>query len=221
MTGENVASVSGNKLGNLVRRLREDQDLSQNDLAEKSGLKRSDIDSIERGTSKNPSAQKLAQIASGLRIPLFKLLEASGVPGKYLPKENGRRETLSVLLDRLTVEAPNPIPVYQELPLLARDVDVEPHDYIYSSKSKFNIEAFYAPYNLQPEIKEGDIIMVARNLEIEEGDLVACLHQNKLTIGWARRVKNKLLIENNEGNVDIENCEAKGCIIELRRRYKY
>jgi transcriptional regulator with XRE-family HTH domain len=82
------ASGSGKAGGPLARRLgaavvakRRILDITQEELAERSGLHRTYVASVERGR-RNPSLDAIAQLASGLGIPmseLFRLVEAMGV----------------------------------------------------------------------------------------------------------------------------------------------
>lgn len=60
------------KLGKKVRRLRKQQKLSQEDLAEKSRIHRTYMGKIERGES-NPPVQTVSKIAKALKVPLSDL----------------------------------------------------------------------------------------------------------------------------------------------------
>jgi transcriptional regulator with XRE-family HTH domain len=59
--------------GRSIRSYRKQRGLSQEDLAEKSGLSRNYISDIERGV-RNPSLLALIGIARALRLPLRDLL---------------------------------------------------------------------------------------------------------------------------------------------------
>lgn len=60
-------------LGQNIRVYRAAKGLSQEDLAEKSGIKRTYIGSIERGEI-DPRLKTVSKIAAGLEIDAFKLL---------------------------------------------------------------------------------------------------------------------------------------------------
>lgn len=227
MTEKNFKNAA-NTLAATVKRLREDRGLSQDDLAERCGVKRSSIDSIERGTSSNPAAQLVAELAVGLDVPMGELLKAQGLPERYIPKGViEKRETHEMILERLRLAAPICIPVYVDHPFRARKMGVEPNDYIFRARltgeaiKTIIIEAYYAPARqFEPEIKQGDILLVNPEACVEDGDIVACLWNDKLTIGRAHKTGDECWLENNEyKKIEINKCEEVGRIIEVRRIY--
>jgi transcriptional regulator with XRE-family HTH domain len=62
------------KLGQRVRKYREQKGWSQEDMAEYSGLHRTYISGIERGT-RNPTVTIVAQLANALNVTLGDLLD--------------------------------------------------------------------------------------------------------------------------------------------------
>jgi transcriptional regulator with XRE-family HTH domain len=69
-----IASPTLTTLGNTVSNLRLEKGLSQENLAETTGLDRSYISRIERGTA-NPTFIALSQIAEGLSLTLNEFMQ--------------------------------------------------------------------------------------------------------------------------------------------------
>ncbi len=61
-------------LGENVRRYRKLADISQEELSLRTGIKRSYISDLERGT-RNPTVRVLGQLAEGLEVEAFVLLQ--------------------------------------------------------------------------------------------------------------------------------------------------
>ena len=79
------------KLGQVVRRLREEKQMSQIELASASGNSRNGISLIERGTAINPTIGTLQGLAYALGTDVVTLLDAAvdptpetGIPGGIL-----------------------------------------------------------------------------------------------------------------------------------------
>lgn len=61
-------SVSGSRLGRLVRELREGRNLTQAELAAEAGLPTRTVGRVERGEVKNPNPDTLMKLALGLEV---------------------------------------------------------------------------------------------------------------------------------------------------------
>lgn len=61
-------------IGNRLRKLREQKDLTQEELALQAGLNRAYIGYIERG-ERNPSTDTLAKLAKVLNVPLYEFFK--------------------------------------------------------------------------------------------------------------------------------------------------
>jgi transcriptional regulator with XRE-family HTH domain len=74
MRGESRLGVD---LGEAIKRHRAILGISQEELARRSGLQRTYISDLERGT-RNPSVGSIQKIAHALQVPVAKLFELPG-----------------------------------------------------------------------------------------------------------------------------------------------
>jgi len=65
---------SGNKLSQIVKKLREEKGLSQEKLARLSDVSNNTIVNIEAGKQNNPTIDTLKRIAKALEIPVDSLI---------------------------------------------------------------------------------------------------------------------------------------------------
>jgi DNA-binding XRE family transcriptional regulator len=72
ITGGNVYP---RRLATVIRKLREQQDMTQEQLAKKAGVTQGYIAQLERGLRKNPSLPALRKLARALGVPVTELLE--------------------------------------------------------------------------------------------------------------------------------------------------
>lgn len=68
-----------NVLGENLKRLREDKELTQRELAKLSGINHSTISLLEAGRRPSPSIEVLNGLSEGLDIDFYKLLEELGI----------------------------------------------------------------------------------------------------------------------------------------------
>jgi transcriptional regulator with XRE-family HTH domain len=59
----------------VIRKLREAQQMTQEQLAQKAGVTQGYIGHLERGLKKNPSLSILRKLAKALDVPVGRLLE--------------------------------------------------------------------------------------------------------------------------------------------------
>ncbi|WP_114746016.1 helix-turn-helix domain-containing protein [Falsibacillus pallidus] len=62
-------------IGDRINQLRKERKMSMSELAEKAGVAKSYLSSIERNMQTNPSVQFLEKIASALHVPLDLLIQ--------------------------------------------------------------------------------------------------------------------------------------------------
>ncbi len=63
------------RLGPMLRELRQERNLTQEELAKKAKTTRSHLSLLEAGHRKNPSLDVLKRLAKALGVPVAKLLE--------------------------------------------------------------------------------------------------------------------------------------------------
>lgn len=81
-------------IGEYLKQLRKDKKITQQELADKSGVSGAEISRIETGNRKHPSPVVLKQLAPHLQIKHEQLLEKAGYLDDYdrIPAFNKRRE---------------------------------------------------------------------------------------------------------------------------------
>ena len=72
ITGGNV---SPRRLATVIKKLREQRDMTQEQLAKKAGVTQGYIAQLESGLRKNPSLPSLRKLARALGVPVGELLE--------------------------------------------------------------------------------------------------------------------------------------------------
>lgn len=204
--------------GYYIKALRESKGMTQGELAAKTGLSRSHISRIETGAYKYSSQDTFQRLATGFGLSPNELTEVTH--NRPIPIH---QETPEEILNKLKLATPVSIPVYTDFPFHAGDA-VEPVDYVYRARPKTiskNIEG-YIVYGrcLEPEVSSGNIIIIDRQGEINNGDIVACLVDNELHIARLRKIADELWLENNAGRTRLEDCQVAAPVIEVIRRLK-
>jgi len=205
-----------------LKQLRAERGWTQNELAKKSGVDRGALASIETGKAKNPTTTNILKLARAFNIRPEELYQAAGYIGN-VKASYPRQETPEQILERLRLSQPVSVPVYSDFPFHAGE-PVEPVDYIYRTRPKGapkNIEGYIvAGKSLEPNVKNGDIVIVDRDAAIDNGDLVASLVDGQLRLMHLRKVADELYLENNHGRIKFEECQVAAPVIEVIRRLK-
>ena len=141
----------------------------------------------------------------------------------YGQRETLPKETPEQILERFRITMPATIPIYEDYPFHAGG-PVEPVDYIAMVKRRamvMKLEAYITHGTcLEPEIKEGDIIVVDREGQIDVGNIVACLFQDMLHLGRLRKIADELYLENNKGRIKLDDVRLAAPVVEVRRRLR-
>lgn len=210
-------------IGNKVIELRKEREWTQYELGRRAGIVRGTIASIESGKSKEPTTEILLRLARAFKVRPEELYYAAGYiidTGVLacLPKE-----TSEDILERLRLAHPVSIPIYSEFPVSAGE-GLEPVEYVYRERTKpapKNIEGYLIHGDsLAPHVIHNDIVIVDRDGQIDNGDIVAALVDGRLYISRFRKVGGELLLENNHGRIKFNECQVAALVIEVIRRLK-
>lgn len=211
-------------LGTKIRELRESRLWTQNELAKRSGIGRSYISLLETDNLVKPSADYIVKLARAFNIRPEELYQAAGyIKEVTIHGFRSVKETPQDILERLRVAISSTVPIYEDFPFHAGS-PVEPVDQLSVIKYRArdaNLEGYYAYGNcLEPTIHDGDIIIIDRDRQIENGDVVVALVNGKQCIARLKKIADELYLENNEGRIKLEQDIIAALVIEVRRRLK-
>jgi len=202
--------------GYIIRRLREERDMTQAELAAKSGLLPSHISRIEAGQYRSPKQETFERLAKGLTLTTTKLSEI--IKGKEVPAP---QQTLEDVLELARLIQPVAIPVHTVYPV---EPDSKPLEVVYRvmDRSRRNQLQAYLMQGSSLEylgVKEGDILILDRNARLFNGDIVACLVNGILQIGQLKQVNNETWLETREGMINFRECQQTARMIEKITKY--
>lgn len=213
----------GENIGEIIRGVRKSKDLSQRKLSDLSGVDRAYICQLEAGKAGSITLVTARKLAQGLGVSPTIFLGPGAEIQKIDPVKQLRPQTPEELLDRFRIAMPATVPVYDEFPLHASS-PVEPVDHVAMVKHRArgkNLEGYIAHGNcLEPDIKDGNIIIVDRDGQIDSGDIVAALVNGELYLARLRKIADEVYLENNNGRIKLEECQVAAPVIEVRRRLK-
>lgn len=198
---------------------------TQNELAKRSGVDRGALASIETGKAKNPTTINLLKLARAFNIRPEELYQAAGyIKEAEVSYPYQQQMTSGQIVEQLTLTLPVSIPVYAVYPFDPGKW-TEPIAYIHRDrdKAKKSLEGYLIHGGmslLDPVIIDGDIIIMDKEGEIHNGDIIICLFENKLQLGKFRKIADEPWLENNFGRIKFEECQAAAPVIEVIRRLK-
>ena len=203
------------KIGQVLKRLREEQGLSQSQVARLLGVDRAYINLLEKDR-RGPSADTVRRLAEIFNVSPQVFYERSE---RALPSRS-----FNQIWEELEVLRPVAIPIVAEG---SAGNGMEPVDYAYWARPKVagrNIVGIQVSGDcLEPELSHGDVVFVDMDIAPEDGDLVLCTVDGKIAIKRYREVNGERWLENRYGRVEIESeADIKGVVIEknikVRRR---
>jgi len=209
-------------LAQKLKELRLERGWTQQEVANRSGISRQSVSYLEQRDRGRPPADILLKLARAFNIKPEELYRAAGYITE-ITDTSPRTETPEEILDRLRLATPVSIPIYIDYPFHAGD-PVEPVEFVYRARSKLakkNIEGYIVHGDcLEPQINNGDIIIVDREGEINNGDIIACLIDSEIHIARLRKIAGELWLENKDGRRKFEECQVAAPVIESIRRLK-
>ena len=74
---------------------------------------------------------------------------------------------------------------------------------------------------MEPELHPGDVVLVARQVMPESGDIVAFSIDDSLFFAYYRNRNGSQRLENNDGDHEIESVVVEGVVLERRTSYRH
>jgi transcriptional regulator with XRE-family HTH domain len=191
-------------LGEFVRKTREIRGLTQHELAALSGLGRGYISLIELDRIHETSSNKILKLAKALRVKPDEIYAAAGYikeKTKYSPRNilDSIKELQALETNLIAV------PIVAELHMPG-----EIQEYVYMARVKAGPTNYVGVrakgYCLEPDIKDGDILIIDKDAEPETGKTVLCYHDDQ-----------PKLIRFKNFN-DLKNCDIYGVVIAINRK---
>jgi len=204
--------------GQQIKRLREERGFNLSELAKRSGLSHASLSKMERGISRKPQQLTFEKLAKGLNMTVDNLIKE--LKGK---SPSRRQETPEDILERLRVSISSTVPIYEEYRVhYGEPVEIIDYVSIVKERAKGKRLEGYIGHGecLSPIIEDGDIVIIDRDGQIDNGDIVACLVEGELHIARLKRIAGELYLENNHGRIKLESDAIAHPVIEVRRRLK-
>lgn len=190
-------------IGALVKRLREQRGLTQGQLATYAKVGRSWLSHLETERFERPEREKLERIASVLRVPAETLLAAAGYRVKPLPIREQR--TPYEVLRELEATMPLMLPV-EEVRASAGPAVGVPAEYqaYYPDPAERGHQFRCVEVSgtcMEPDIVQGDRVIVDTTRQWAPGDVVAVVHDGELLVKRVRERQGEIVLEANDGTL--------------------
>ena len=200
--------------GIKVKRLREELHITQEDLERKSGIKRSYISRIELGHYPNYSEALITKFAHGLNKTTQELIMYI-----YGISPTGATEDW----EKHAVNPPLKINVYSDYARVHAGEPVEAIDHIYVDRpvtAPFSIKAYRVSGDcLEPELHDGEYVIVDHDRQIDNGDKVVCICNDQLHIAKLKIIGSEYWLENRYATRKMIDCQGIAKVVGSYRKY--
>lgn len=211
MTSESKPGKSN--WGYIIRAIMEENGLLQEELASRSGLTREHISLIVTGKIKEPKDDNVTALATGFKMDRAelwkKILNITDKPD--LP--SGSPE----IWDKFASPTPLKVSVYPDYARVHAGEAVDAIDYIYidrPEKAPFNIKSYRINGDcLEPELHDGEYVIVDHDSAIDNGDKVVCLMENQLHVAKLKIIGKEYWLQNRYGTYKMTECQGIAKVI--------
>ena len=214
--------------GILIKKLREEMGLTSLELATKAGLKPSTLRSWEVGHAKEYKANSLVKLAKGFGISKLAIEDylKTGNVSSIIKKEivaipSGTPD----LWNKFNSNSGNllKVPVYPDYIQVHAGEVLNVIDYIYLDKpttAPFTLKAYRVNGDcLEPELKDGDYVIVDHDRQIDNGDKVVCIFDNQLHVTKLKVIGGEFWLENRYGTHKMTDCQGIAKVVGSYRKY--
>lgn len=225
--------VGMNGFGSRLQLARKKSGLSQSIVASHIGMDKTNLSRLENGRSGVPTIDTVKKISTvpGLGVDLQTLLE-------WRRQEEMQVNAIEASTPNAEILTPTnkiiklplyDMPVPAGCPNLVDNPQVDewlefPEEDIKNPKNTFCVRV--SGHSMDPELRDGDIIVLDSTLEAKNGDIVLAQVNQEVTVKWFKKSKGKIfLVPENPKFKTIEiqpedEVHICGVMIEMRRRRK-
>jgi transcriptional regulator with XRE-family HTH domain len=169
-------------LGEYIKTIRHRRGLSQWELSRLSGLTRSHLSRLELDDIEDPSAETFLSLARGLKVHPNDLYQAAGYIDENAHFRRSLEKTPEEAFAELEKIALQPVPVVDKIHSQGSAV-VQYSQWELSQGEHNQVIGLLAKgFNLEPEVREGDIILIHRGQTPAHGSVVLCYRNEQVQL---------------------------------------
>jgi len=213
--------MEANKLPDLLKEARKKKKFSQRKLAEVSGVSRSYIILIEKGVRGDRiSGEYLVKLANALEISPKPFFEAIGAHFEEPVVPVGKTDDW----EKHAVEGFIKVNVYPDYVRAHAGDGLNVIDYISVKKPSslpYNIKAYRVNGDcLEPELHNGDYVIVDHDRQIDNGDKVVCICDDQVHVAKLKIIGGEFWLENRYATRKMTDCQGIAKVIGKYTEYK-